>query len=122
MTIQEELKGCLLVLSHLDDDNFVLGKNISISDFKNHPPFKNMLDYLDSKKDDFYNYKGVSKIMSGYSDNSMLYFTVYINLKYKIQKDPLWDKSAREFFSTTKSRNFYKTIIRTLKLELLCQN
>ena len=102
MTAQEELKGCLLVLSHLDDD--MMGMNVSVSCFLEHPPFKDMHEYLQSKEHD------------------MISFTNYINKKYKIQTEPLWEDTAKEFFATTKSRKFYKTIIRTLKLELLCQN
>lgn len=102
MTIQEELKGCLLVLSHLDDD--MMDMNVSVKTFLEHLPFKDMHEYLHSKGHD------------------MISFTNYINKKYKIQTEPLWEYTAKEFYATTKSRIFYKTIIRTLKLELLCQN
>lgn len=102
MTIQEELKGCLLILSHLDDD--MMDKHVSVKTFLEHLPFKDMHEYLHSKGHD------------------MISFTDYINKKYKIQSEPLWEYTAREFYATTKSRIFYKTIIRTLKLELLCQN
>jgi hypothetical protein len=102
MTIEEELKGCLLVLSHLDDD--MMDRNVSVQNFLEHPPFKGMHDYLQSK---------------GYD---MISFTNYINKKYKIQSEPLWEYTAKEFYATTKSRIFYKRIIRNLKLELLCQN
>jgi len=102
MTTEEELKACELVLIHLDDESFDASNGFG--DFNEHPPFKNMRTYLDTH---------------GYD---MINFTSYLNFKYKIQEEPLWTNSARVFFATTKSRKFYKTIIRTLKLELLCQN
>lgn len=61
MTIEEELKGCLLVLNHLDDDGCV-------QNFFEHPPFRDMIDYLKSKGHD------------------MISFTNYINKKYKDTK------------------------------------
>ena len=45
-------------------------------------------------------------------------FTEYINKEYNIYPDPFWKNfSAREFFSTTKALDFYKTILRDLKLK-----
>lgn len=103
MIVEEELCGCELVLIHLDDESFDISNGFG--DFNEHSPFKEMQEYLKSKGHD------------------MISFTNYINEKYKIQKEPpLWEYTAKEFYATTKSRNFYKTIIRTLKLELLCRN
>lgn len=50
-------------------------------------------------------------------NTSMVKFTQDLNIKYRIY-DALWQKDAREFFGTTKGRDFYKRIIRNLKLEL----
>ena len=97
MTLKEELEGCLLVLIHLDDDTFDTTKGFE--SFSEHKPFSNMESYL--------------KVY----DHDMISFTHYLNYKY-IGEERLWENSAREFFSTTKSRIFYKTIIRNHKLEL----
>jgi uncharacterized pyridoxamine 5'-phosphate oxidase family protein len=35
--------------------------------------------------------------------------------------DVLMKNSPKEFFSTTKAKDFYKSVIRNLKIELLCQ-
>jgi hypothetical protein len=97
MTLKEELEGCLLVLIHLEDDTFDETKGFT--SFSEHPPFINMRSYL--------------KVY----DHDMISFTNYLNYKY-IGEERLWKNSAREFFATTKSRTFYKTIVRNHKLEL----
>jgi uncharacterized pyridoxamine 5'-phosphate oxidase family protein len=52
----------------------------------------------------------------------MVEFTMYLNDKYNIHESCLFDsiltKSPKEFFSTTKAKDFYKIIIRELKLNL----
>jgi uncharacterized pyridoxamine 5'-phosphate oxidase family protein len=53
----------------------------------------------------------------------MVEFTMYLNDKYNIHESCLFNsiltKSPKEFFSTTKAKDFYKIIIRNLKIELL---
>jgi hypothetical protein len=45
-------------------------------------------------------------------------FSIKINQKYKIH-DKLWDKNSKEFVSTQKGKDFFKQIIRELKLNSL---
>ena len=47
----------------------------------------------------------------------MAAFCLDMNQKYKIH-DKLWDKEAREFFATNKSRDFLKQIMRDLKINI----
>ena len=94
MELLEELKCCELVLTHLLDESY------PVSNFADHPPFKAMWDYLSEREHD------------------MISFTEYMNDKYHIQEKPLWVNTAKEFYATTRSRIFYKTIIRNHKLEL----
>ena len=49
----------------------------------------------------------------------MLPLTQYLNHKYKIYDELLWSYSAKEFFSTTKAVNFYRKVIRKLKIDLI---
>lgn len=45
-------------------------------------------------------------------NTDMLDFTLYLNNKFDIMPNPLWENSATEFFSDNiKSISFYKTII-----------
>ena len=62
--------------------------------------------------------KNMNNILSKYNTD-MVPFTIFINSKYKIYSEPLWDKSAREFFSTSKSEMLYKNVIRELKIKEL---
>lgn len=73
---------------------------------------------------DYTSYKSISDIPSFRDmentldkyNTDMIPFTHFLNCKYQISSK-LWENSPREFF-TTKSHNFYKSIIR--KLKLLC--
>lgn len=38
---------------------------------------------------------------------TMTEFTTNLNKKYNIEPEPLWDKSAKEFFATERSINFF---------------
>lgn len=60
----------------------------------------------------------MDKILSKFGTD-MVPFTQYLNNKYQIYDGLLWSYSAKEFFSTTKSIGFYKTIIRKLKIDLI---
>lgn len=87
----------------LMDDNNDFGRNYSYESFMDIPVFKRMRETL-----------------SKY-DTDMLPFTKFLNTKYKIYPEPIWCESqptAKEFF-TTKSRGFYKIILRDLKVNLL---
>jgi hypothetical protein len=50
-------------------------------------------------------------------NTDMIPFTQFLNCKYQIS-NKLWRVSPKEFFSTTKSHDFYKSIIRNLKLKI----
>lgn len=50
---------------------------------------------------------------------SMVAFTLLLNDQYKIMPKPLWEKSAKEFFSTQKSITFFNSFLRDKKLETL---
>ena len=68
--------------------------------FMEMPSFKKMNDVLSKNNTD------------------MVPFTEFLNSKYNIYPKPLWwNFSARQFFSTTKALDFYKTILRDLKLK-----
>jgi hypothetical protein len=75
------------------------------SSFENIPAFSNMMKTLKKYNTD------------------MVPFTMYLNDKYNIHESCLFNsiltKSPKEFFSTTKAKDFYKIIIRNLKIELL---
>ena len=59
------------------------------------------------------------KMDDGENKTDMLPFTQYLNHKYKIYDGLLWSYSAKEFFSTTKAVNFYRKLIRKLKIDLI---
>ena len=42
---------------------------------------------------------------------TMTEFTINLNKKYNIQADPLWISSAKEFFATEKSINFFNKVL-----------
>ncbi len=50
-------------------------------------------------------------------NTDMTPFTFYLNSKYRMN-EKLWDKSPKEFFSSKKGHDFYKMVIRDLKLKL----
>jgi len=65
-------------------------------------------------------YKEMLEVLETHKMGDMVSFTHYLNDKYKISSDPLWvPGNAKTFFSTDKSHNFYKQIIRNLKINLL---
>ena len=55
----------------------------------------------------------------GENKTDMLPFTQYLIHKYKIYDGLLWSYSAKEFFYTTKAVNFYRKVIRKLKIDLI---
>jgi hypothetical protein len=75
-----------------------------MSSFEDIPAFSNMM-----------------KTLKKY-DTEMIPFTMYLNDKYNIHESWLFNTilttSPKEFFSTTKAKDFYKIIIRELKLNL----
>ena len=103
MKDKEILECAESVYEHLIDDTSP--KNYS--SFENIPAFSNMMKTLKKYNTD------------------MVPFTMYLNDKYHIHESWLFNtiltKSPKEFFSTTKAKDFYKSIIRNLKIELLCQ-
>lgn len=66
-------------------------------------------------------YKEMLSVLESYQMGDMVSFTHYLNNKYKIiSASELWiPGNAKTFFSTEKSHNFYKQIIRNLKINLL---
>ena len=65
-------------------------------------------------------YKEMLEVLETYKMGDMISFTHYLNDRYKISSDELWVPGyAKTFFSTEKSHNFYKQIIRNLKINLL---
>ena len=51
----------------------------------------------------------------------MLSLTQHLNYKYNIYDGLLWSYSVKEFFYTTKAINFYRKVIRELKIDLICR-
>ena len=47
----------------------------------------------------------------------MISFTKEMNKKYRIYPDPLWSGSAKEFFAVEYGRNFFRIMIRQLKIK-----
>ena len=99
MKITQELECSIVILDFLLDDE----DHHNYSSFDDIPKFKKM------------------NIILSKNNTDMLPFTNYVNSKY-FGNSSLWDKSPKEFFSTTKSRLFYRRLIRKLKLDLICQN
>jgi homoserine trans-succinylase len=103
MTDLEILDCCQVILDYLLDD----------SDYKNYnsiyeiPSFSKMILTLEN----FRNLDG--------RPFDMVSFTKFLNNKYQIHPEGLWEKSAKEFFSTNKSKSFYKNIIRDFKLDMI---
>jgi hypothetical protein len=64
-------------------------------------------------------YKEMLDILKKYHMGDMISFTHYLNDKYRILEKPLWTGNAKSFFSNAKSHNFYKRVIRNLKLKLI---
>jgi hypothetical protein len=93
----------------IDDTDIRLNK--SYNSFMEIPAFKNMNDTL--VKCEFTKHSGVA---------DMVLFTLTLNGLYKIydQNDfrELLRDTPKDFFSTTKSHDFYRIILRDLKLKL----
>ena len=96
----------------IDDTDIKLNK--SFSSFNEIPVFKKMNETL--VKYDFVKNSDVADIVL---------FTLTLNSKWKIYEQNDFRKllrtSPKDFFSSTKSHDFYRTILRDLKLKL-CLN
>lgn len=96
----------------IDDTDIRLNK--SFSSFNEIPVFKKMNETL--LKYDFVKNSDVA---------DMVLFTLTLNSKWKIYEQNDFRKlirtSTKDFFSSTKSHDFYRTILRDLKLKL-CLN
>jgi len=98
MKDKEILECAESVYEHLIDDTSP--KNYS--SFENIPAFSNMMKTLKKYNTD------------------MVPFTMYLNdIHESCLFNSILTKSPKEFFSTTKAKDFYKSIIRNLKIELL---
>ena len=94
----------------IDDTDIRLNK--SFNSFMEIPAFKKMNDTL--VKYELY-----------HGQKNMVLFTLTLNDVYKIYEQNSFKKlirnSPKDFFSSTKSHDFYRTILRDLKLKL-CLN
>ena len=94
-----------------DTDDTDIRLNKSFSSFNEIPVFKKMNETL--VKYDFVKDSGVG---------DMILFTLTLNDLYKIYEQNDFRKlirtSPKDFFSSTKSHDFYRTILRDLKLKL----
>jgi hypothetical protein len=110
MTNIELLECAQSVYDFLIDDADIKS-NKSYDSFMEIPAFKKMNDTL--IKYEFAKYSDVA---------DMVLFTLTLNGLYKIynQNDfrKLLRDTPKDFFSTTKSHDFYRTILRDLKLKL----
>ena len=97
-----------------DTDDTDIRLNKSFSSFNEIPVFKKMNETL--VKYDFLKDSGVA---------DMILFTLTLNGLYKMYEQNYFRKlirtSPRDFFSSTKSHDFYRIILRDLKLKL-CLN
>lgn len=64
-------------------------------------------------------YEDAFRVIEKYKMGDLTSFTKYLNKRYKIMREPIWKYTARDFFSTDTSKDFYKVIIRDLKLKKL---
>lgn len=94
-------------------DDIDINLNITFNSFMNIPSFSKMNEIL--KKYDF----GSEEYIS---DSDIIVFTLVLNSKFKIYDQNnlrnLLKENSKNFFSTTKSHDFYRTIIRDLKLKI----
>ena len=94
-----------------DTDDTDIRLNKSFSSFNEIPVFKKMNETL--VKYDFLKDSGVA---------DMILFTLTLNGLYKMYEQNYFRKlirtSPKDFFSSTKSHDFYRTILRDLKLKL----
>jgi hypothetical protein len=94
----------------IDDTDIKLNK--SFNSFMEITTFKKMNDTL--TKYDFVRHSGVA---------DMVLFTLTLNGVYKIYDQNYFRKLLRDtpkdFFSSTKSHDFYRTVLRDLKLSLI---
>ena len=110
MTDLELLECAQSVYDFLIDDNDIR-LNKSFSSFNEIPAFKKMNETL--VKYDFVKDSGVA---------DMILFTNFLNSKYGIYDVDVFGErmknDPKSFFSSTKSHDFYRTILRDLKLKL----
>ena len=102
MNLEQDIICAKAVLNFLNEDD------TEIIDF-NSP----MLEQMNKTLDIF------EKERPLYSLSNMCDFVLYINEKYKIMKEPLWDESATEFFSEQISHDFLQIIINKCRLKKL---
>jgi hypothetical protein len=111
MTDLELLECTQSVYDFLIDDNDI-ELNKSFNSFMEITAFKKMNDTL--VKCDFVKHSGVA---------DMVLFTLTLNNLYKIYDQNYFRKLLRDtpkdFFSSTKSHDFYRAILRELKLSLI---
>lgn len=98
MDSKSDLDCCVAILEFLIDDS----DHRNFNNFNDIPKFKRMNEVLGINKTD------------------MIPFTDYINSKYYNNSYNLED--IKGFFRTEKSHNFYKRLIRYLKLEFYIFN
>ena len=100
MKNSEILECCEAVVEFLENENVDWrGRNLSFSVVTMTPEYHKMIE-----------------VIRKYEMGDMISFTKYLNNKYKIYPDPLWEATAKEFFATDKGINFYKTIVRDIKI------
>jgi hypothetical protein len=109
MKDKDIIKCCEVILDFLEDDSKDLDMNVPSTSFDDCVTFKKMNDTLKSLSDEY----GV--------EITMISFTLLINGKYKLYKEPLWEFSGREFFSSfdsveSKAITLYKMALRDLKI------
>ena len=102
MNLEQDIKCAKAVLNFLNEDD------TEILDF-NSPMLAEMNNTLSI----------FDKERPLYSQSNMCDLVLYLNEKYKIMKDPLWDKSAQEFFSEQICRDFLQIIINKCRLKKL---
>jgi len=94
-----EILECAQSVYFFLTDNTDIKLNKSFESFMDIPSFQKM-----------------NIVLKNYNTD-MIPFTHFLNCKYQISNE-LWCESPKEFFSTTKSHDFYKSIIRNLKLKI----
>lgn len=101
MKDEEILECCQSVYDFLTDD--ITEKEIKkYTSFHHIPKYDNMI-----------------KTINKYNLGDMISFTKMLNHQYMGSGLMLWEDSAREFFGTERGKNFYRLILRDLKLKQL---
>lgn len=101
MTYQQATEGSEAILEFLQETQDVM----TFNSFET-PKMQKMEEVL-------------SKMDLGKDLVPMVAFTLLLNEEYKIMPKPLWEKSAKEFFSTQKSITFFNSFLRDKKLETI---